>query len=270
MPGQSTRSAYLGPSLSLDHGAPLFAVGEFVLIPEEIRVEGYVENEATAVGTDLPPVSTGSGPQHFSFIREVRLQSDRSFALEVYPVLSFTSTGGALPTYNRMSDAAKAALLPLPPLRLAMPTKRSFKRMDPPLIMPFSVLFRIDSYREYLLSTTSDDQSHPPLNGGSGDKQGSSNPPHGQTGDGGGQAASGVTLAAGAGLEQFSVKSTHGLLVLEDADATTRDELIMLARDNPIWMEELRRYLQEEEKEKEQMQNERVARLARWREDIAI
>jgi hypothetical protein len=35
-------------------------------------------------------------------------------------------------------------------------------------------------------------------------------------------------------------------------------------------MEELRRYLQEEEKEKEQMQNERLARLASWREDIAI
>jgi hypothetical protein len=112
-------------------------------------------------------------------------------------------------------------------------------------------LFRIDSYRKYLLSTTStqnhDDQSHPPPNGGSGDEQGSSN------------------------------KSAHGLPVLEDvdedaedADATTRDELIMLARDNPIWKEELRRYLQEEEKEKEQMQNERVARLARWREDIAI
>lgn len=44
----------------------------------------------------------------------------------------------------------------------------------------------------------------------------------------------------------------------------------MLARDNPIWMEELRRYLQEEEKEIDQMENERVARLARWRDDIAI
>ena len=97
-----------------------------------------------------------------------------------------------------------------------------------------------------------------------------SNPPHGQTGDGGGQAASGVMSVtssstiigdgggekiAGAGLEQISVKSTHGLLVLEDvdedaegADATTRDELIMLAHDNLMCMEELRRYLQEEEK----------------------
>ena len=82
---------------------------------------------------------------------------------------------------------------------------------------------------------------------------------------------------AGAGLEQFSVKLTHRLLALEDVDedaedanATTRDELIMLARDHLIWMEELRRFLQEEEKEKEQMQNERVARLVRWREDMAI
>jgi hypothetical protein len=48
---------------------------------------------------------------------------------------------------------------------------------------------------------------------------------------------------------------------VEDGNATMRDERIMLAHDNPIWMEE---------KEKEQMQNERVARLAHWREDIAI
>ena len=158
--------------------------------------------------------------------------------------------------------------------------------MVPPLIMPCSVFIRIDSYRESLLSTTStqnhDDQSHPLP----GDEQGSSNPPHGQTGDRGAQAASGVMSAiigdeggekaAGAGLEQFS-ESTPGLPVLEDidedaedADATTRDDLILLAHDNPMWMGELRRYLQEVEKEKEQMQNERVARLARWREDIAI
>jgi hypothetical protein len=144
--------------------------------------------------------------------------------------------------------------------------------MNPPLFMPLSVLLRIDHYREYLFSTTST--------------------PHGQTGDGGGQVASGVasvtsspTLigdgggerAAGVGLQQFSVKSTDDLLVVEDVDedaedgdATTRDELMMLAYDNPMWMGELRRYLQEEEKEKEQMQNERLARLASWREDIAI
>ena len=58
----------------------------------------------------------------------------------------------------------------------------------------------------------------------------------------------GAEKAAEAGLEQFSVKSSHGLLVLEDfdedADAITRDELIMLARDNLMRMEELRSYLQ--------------------------
>ncbi|KAF8344656.1 hypothetical protein F5887DRAFT_1283144 [Amanita rubescens] len=166
--------------------------------------------------------------------------------------------------------------------------------MNPPLIMPLEVLFRIDAYREHLLSTTStqnyDDQSHPPPNGGSGGEQGGSNPPHGQTGDRGGQAAFGITsvtsspavigdggeMAAGAGLEQFFFKSTDGLLALEDvdedaqdADATMRDELIMLARNDPMWMEELKRHLQEEEKEKEQMQKERAVRLTRWREDIA-
>lgn len=130
MPGQSTQSAYrLGPSLSLECGAPLFTVGECILIriPGEIRVEGYLENEATAVGTDLPLVSTGSGPQHFAFIRNVYLQQDTFVALEVYPVLSFTSTGGALLTYNRMTDtAAKAALLPLAPLSFRYPTPDAF------------------------------------------------------------------------------------------------------------------------------------------------
>ena len=51
---------------------------------------------------------------------------DRSFALEVYPVLSFSSTGGAVATYNRMSDAAKAALLPLPPLSSRHATPDAF------------------------------------------------------------------------------------------------------------------------------------------------
>jgi hypothetical protein len=65
--------------------------------------------------------------------------------------------------------------------------------MVPPVFISFSTLRRIDRYREHLLSTTQnhDDQSHPPPgNGGSGSEQG--NPPHGQTGDGRGQAASGV------------------------------------------------------------------------------
>ena len=55
----------------------------------------------SAVGTDLPLLSSGSGPQHFAFVREVHLLPDSSCIL----------TGGALPTYNKMTDAAKAALL---------------------------------------------------------------------------------------------------------------------------------------------------------------
>lgn len=171
--------------------------------------------------------------------------------------------------------------------------------MNPPLIMPFSELYRINHYREALRSypqTTNthnhDSQSHPPPDGGSGDKQGSSKPRHGQTGDGGGGAASGVTSvtssptiisdeggekAAGSGLEQFSVKSSHSLLILEGvnenvdgADATMRDELIMMAHYDPIWREELRRYMHKEEKERQQMQKERVVRLDHWLEDMAV
>ena len=80
------------------------------------------------------------------------------------------------------------------------------------------------------------------------------------------------------GARKISVRSTHGLLALEDvdedaedADATTLDELMMLTYDgDPIWMEELTRYLQEEEEEKERMQNKRAVRLTRWQEDIAV
>lgn len=164
--------------------------------------------------------------------------------------------------------------------------------MDPPLIMSVPMLIRISNYRKYLVSTTKaqdhDNQSHPPPNGGGGN----SNLPHGQIGSGGWGTASGVTSvttsptiigdggdggAVEAGLEKFYFKSTDGLLVLEDVDededevdATFQDELIMLAHDNPMWLGELAKCMREEEKEKEQIQNERLERLARWREDLAV
>ena len=127
-PGQSTQPAYhLGPPLSLEDGASNFAFGEFVLIriPESIEVEGYIDDEATAVGTDLPPTSNGSSPQHFAFIRHVDILSATSYVLDVYPVLSFGS-GGALPGYNGLTDVAKATLLPLPPLSLRHPMPDAF------------------------------------------------------------------------------------------------------------------------------------------------
>ena len=129
-PGQSTQSAYsLGPRVSLDGGAPLFTVGECVLIriPEEIQVEGYVEDEASANGTRLPPISRNNGPQHFAFITEMRrLRGNRSVVLEVCPILAFSNSGGALATYNNLSDAAKSTLLPLPPLSPRHPTPEVF------------------------------------------------------------------------------------------------------------------------------------------------
>ncbi|KAI0253669.1 hypothetical protein BJV78DRAFT_1299756 [Lactifluus subvellereus] len=195
----STQPEYcLGPSLSLAHGAPGFATGELVLvrIPEPIRIGGHEGEEATA-GTNLPPTSNGSSRQHFAFIRYSVVQQNRSYLVEVYPVLAFSRSGGAIAGYNRMDDASRAQLLPLPsllhrhptpeafgaplrspfrdswlsviPIRFIMPRSRPFKRMIPPLIMPFSVLDQIDLYRETLLpnpQTTNarhhDDQSYPP------------------------------------------------------------------------------------------------------------
>jgi hypothetical protein len=93
---------HLGPLLSLDCGSSNFVFGECVLmrIPERIQVEGYVDDEVTVVGTDLPPTSNGSSPQHFAFIRQVDLLSASSYVLEVYPVLSFTNRGGAVLGYD--------------------------------------------------------------------------------------------------------------------------------------------------------------------------
>jgi hypothetical protein len=114
-PGQSE-------TLSFAAGAPNFVFGEFVLIriPESID---YVDDEATAVGTDLPPTSNGSSPHHFAFIRHVERLSANSYVLEVYPVLC---SGGALPGYNGLTDVAKATLPPLPPLSFRHPTPDAF------------------------------------------------------------------------------------------------------------------------------------------------
>ena len=96
MPRANLRHQNIGrESLSIEDGAPGFAMGDFILvrIPKEIRVEGYVENEGTAVGTDLPLTSRGSSSQHFSSIRQASILSDSPYLLEVYPVLSFSRTG---------------------------------------------------------------------------------------------------------------------------------------------------------------------------------
>jgi len=166
--------------------------------------------------------------------------------------------------------------------------------MNPPLVMPFSVIQQIDLYRATLRSkiqTTEapdgQDKSHPGSDGGSGGEKKSDDLTQGRMGDGEGQAAAGgpsvtsspTIIGDGGGTgteqEQFAVKASHGFLVLEGvdedaegADATMKEELMMLARDSPIWMKELKKYLQAEEKEQKQVQAERALRLAHWREGI--
>jgi hypothetical protein len=163
--------------------------------------------------------------------------------------------------------------------------------MDSPLIMPISLLHRIDRYRQALCLNQNpnthhrDHQSDPPSNGRNGDAQTCSN-----LGGRGGYSVSGVTTvissptiitdgegekAAGAGQDKFSVDPPHDYPVLEGvdedaegADATMLDELIMMAHDNPMWREELKKHLQIKEKEKTQMQKERQVRFAWWREGL--
>jgi len=113
-----------------------------------------------------------------------------------------------------------------------------FSTNGPPLAVPFSVRRRVDFYRKTLCS-----KIH-------------------TLGDAGG---------AGAEPEQSAVKTYHSIPVLEgvdeDAEAahvTLEDELLMLVRDNPIRMKELKKYLQGEEQT--QMQAERALRLTRQRQ----
>ncbi|KAI0253654.1 hypothetical protein BJV78DRAFT_1191090 [Lactifluus subvellereus] len=300
--GAAAVQHHLGRSLSLEAGAASYTIGECILV--RLSVDGHVGDEAT--GTDLPPTSNRSSPQHLAFIRQVIMQEDGSYLLEVYVILSFTGSGGAIASYYEMDDATRATLLPLPPSshrhptpeafgaplsfeawsalrdswlsiiprRVFMPSSRPFKRMVPPLIMHPSVLRQIELYRATLRSnpqTTSahrDDQPHPPPNGGSGDEQGSSHLGQQQPGDGGGQASSGVTSLLRDVPWHLSQRSVD-----EDAegpDATMLDDLMLMALGDPMWTKELRKYLQKEENENEEMQKERAARLARWREGITV
>ena len=106
---QSTQPRHeLSSSLSLDDGASDFAEGEYVLlgIPDSIVVDGHLGDEATA-DTALPPTSNGSSPQNFAFIHQMNILLDGDWVLEVYPVVSFTSSGGALGGYDLINDAAK-------------------------------------------------------------------------------------------------------------------------------------------------------------------
>ena len=69
-----------------------------------------------AGGTDLPLTSNGSSPQHFALICQLIPLPDDCYMLEVYPVLTFAGSGGALLAHNELTDAGKAELVSLPKL----------------------------------------------------------------------------------------------------------------------------------------------------------
>lgn len=54
----------------------------------------------------------------------------------------------------------------------------------------------------------------------------------------------------------------------QDADATMKDELMLLARGSEIWARELVKYLQVERKERDEMQEEQVVRMENWLRDV--
>jgi hypothetical protein len=104
-----------GPALSIDTGAPPFQFGECLLarMPRKLDIEERIDDESVTPCSNLPPTSNGKSPQHFCFIRSIEL-AESGWILEVFPIVSFTNSGGALAGYNQMNDATKELLIPLP------------------------------------------------------------------------------------------------------------------------------------------------------------
>jgi hypothetical protein len=83
-------------------------------------------------------------------------------------------------------------------------------------------------------------------------------------------------LAAGR-EESMAKQSFNGppILTLEgvdedaqDADATTKDELMLLAHSSELWAGELAKYLQAERNERDEVHRRRMARLEDWMQDV--
>ena len=105
----------LGPALSIVDGAPHFQFGECILvrIPLPLQINEHLDVNPEILASGLPPTSNNTSPQHFAFIRSLQLVPS-GWLLEVFPIVSFTNSGGALEGYRRLSDAAKETLIPLP------------------------------------------------------------------------------------------------------------------------------------------------------------
>ena len=107
---------HLGPSLSLQDGALPITTGECVFV----RIPGR------NVEVDNDEGTAGQSPQRLAFIRQQYHLQDGSYVLDVYPLVSFSRSGGAVLGFRQLTDAGKATLLPLPPLSSRHPSPNAF------------------------------------------------------------------------------------------------------------------------------------------------
>jgi hypothetical protein len=162
-------------------------------------------------------------------------------------------------------------------------------------------LLRIDEYRNALRANREalqgSEQPQPPASGGSGGvdprsggfgQEGGQGSTEGGTGrvsntdlvptqpsawDGGGSGRGKVVAKE----DIAGIVTSDGVLfaesVDEDADGddcTWKDQLLMLAYDDPVWVFELQKYLQQEREEREKMQVDRMGRLTSWLQGMPL
>jgi hypothetical protein len=77
---------------------------------------------STVAGSGIPPTSNARSPQHFAFVRSATPLAD-GVQLDVYAIVSFSSSGGAVNGYNNLTEERKATLIPL---SHSMPTPELF------------------------------------------------------------------------------------------------------------------------------------------------
>jgi hypothetical protein len=118
----------LGPAVSIDGGATTF-MGELILVRIPISIGSQLRDglvPSTVAGSGISPTSNAQGSQNFAFVRSTTQQSGRSYELEVYPIVSFSDSGGEINGYNDLNEAEEKMLIPLPPLSYSMPTPELF------------------------------------------------------------------------------------------------------------------------------------------------
>jgi hypothetical protein len=117
----------LSHAVSISNGALPLIVGECVLLRFPIAIEiGSSLDASTVAGSGvLPPTSNAQSPQHFAFIGSLSAHRD-GYTVDAYPVVSFTSQGGAEAGYNNLDINIQRTLIPLPPLSQRVSTPQLF------------------------------------------------------------------------------------------------------------------------------------------------